>query len=100
MSAPLMYVAICALLSLINVQQLRAVQLAKQAANVDVAVDGAALRNWLYHCRQAGACGPAAAGHACTFNGTVMELFALWGRYLYDARTGGGRAGPKADGCN
>ena len=25
------------------------------------------------------------AGHACTFNGTVMELFALGGRHLYDA---------------
>ena len=34
-------------------------QLAKQAANVDVAVD-AALRNWLYHCRQAG--GPSSVG--------------------------------------
>ena len=49
--------------SLLSTCNNSAVQLAKQAANVDVAVDAAALRNWLYHCRQASVrctCGPAA----------------------------------------
>ena len=62
---------------LINVQLCGASGSKRDVVAVDAAA--AALRNWLYHRRRPSsgrqACRP--AGPACTFNGTVIELFAL-----------------------